>query len=259
MGGKPDLSYFGLQAYIGTTKHMGGQETTRQLLAALHIDAGAYVLEVGCGAGATTSYLAQEYGCRIVGVDVRESMIVLAQERIEREGVQGQAEFRVASVLDLPFADDQFDAVICESVATFVRDKARVARELSRVVRPGSYVGLNEEVWLRKPPPAEMVDYIRRTWEIEGEMPTTEGWVTLLEEAGLSVTAQTFRFDARRESTQLRRYPLRDVLRMVWRALVLYLRSTEFRRYMRKRGRMPKGLFDYWGYALLVGRKQDSK
>jgi ubiquinone/menaquinone biosynthesis C-methylase UbiE len=192
-------------------------------------------------------------------VDLRESMIVLAQERVEREGVQDRIGFRVASVLDLPFDDDQFDAVICESVATFVRDKARVARELTRVVRPGGYVGLNEEVWLQKPPPAEIADCVRRTWEIEDEVPTTEGWVTMLADAGLEVTAQTFQFDARRESTQMQRYPLRDMLRMVWRALVLYLRSAEFRRYMRGRGRMPRGLFEYWGYALLVGCKQGSK
>jgi arsenite methyltransferase len=258
MNDKPDLSYFGLQAYIGTTKHMGGQDTTRRLLAACPIDADTYVLEVGCGAGATTSYLAREVGCRVMGVDLRESMVALARERVAREGVQGRVEFRVANALDLPFEDNQFDVVLCESVATFIEDKARVARELARVVRPGGYVGLNEEVWLRTPPPKEVVSYVRRTWDIEAETPTTEQWVALLEDTGLEVTAETFAFDARRESTQMRRYRPRDMLRMVYRTLALYLRSGEFRRYMKGRGRMPKGLFEYWGYALFVGRKRGS-
>jgi arsenite methyltransferase len=255
MNDKPDLSYFGLQAYIGTTKHMGGLDTTQRLLAACPIDADAYVLEVGCGAGATASYLAKTYGCRVMGVDLRESMVALARERAAREGVQGRVEFRVANALNLPFAENQFDAVLCESVATFIEDKARVARELARVVRPGGCVGLNEEVWLRTPPPAEMVDYVRRTWEIEAETPTAEGWVAMLEDAGLAVTSETFRFDARRESTQMRRYRPRDMFRMVYRTLALYVRSAEFRRYMKGRGRMPRGFFDCWGYALLVGRK----
>lgn len=255
MTGKPDLSYFGLQAHIGTTKHMGGLDTTQRLVAACHVDADTYVLEVGCGAGATTSYLAREVGCRVVGVDLRESMVALAQERAAREGVRGQVEFRVADVLNLPFADGQFDVVLCESVATFIEDKARVARELARVVRPGGTVGLNEEVWLQTPPPAEMVDSIRRTWEIEAEVPTTEQWVAMLEDAGLEVTAETFAFDARRESTQMRRYRPRDMLRMVYRTLALYARSAEFRRYMKGRQRLPKGFFEVWGYALLVGRK----
>jgi hypothetical protein len=133
-----------------------------------------------------------------------------------------------------------------------------VARELARVVRPGGYVGMNEEVWLRTPPPAEVASYVRRTWDIGGETPTAEGWVAMLEDAGLEVTAQTFAFDARRESTQMRRYRPYDMLRMVYRTLALYVRSAEFRRYMKGRGRMPKGLFEYWGYALFVGRKRDS-
>ena len=77
----------------------------------------------------------------------------------------------------------------------------------------------------------------------------------MLEAAGLEVTAETFVFDARRESTQMRRYRPRDMFRMVYRTAALYARSREFRQYMRGRQRLPKGLFEYWGYALLVGRK----
>lgn len=256
MTGKPDLSYFGLQAYVGTTKHMGGLDTTRRLLAACPIDADTYVLEVGCGAGATASYLAQEYGCRVMGVDLRESMVALARERAAREGVQARTKFRVANALYLPFETAQFDIILCESVTTFVTDKARLVRELVRVVRPGGWVALNEEVWLQTPP-VEMVDYVRRTWEIEAEVPTTGQWVAILEGAGLEVTAETLEFDARRESSQMRRYRVRDMLRMVYRTLALYAQSSEFRHYMRERQRLPKGLFEYWGYALLVGRKAD--
>jgi arsenite methyltransferase len=256
MNDKPDLSYFGLQAYVGTTKHMGGLEASKRLLAALHVGADAYVLEVGCGAGATASYLAREVGCRVLGVDLRESMVALARERAAREGVGDRVGLRVASVLNLPFEDNHFDAVLCESVATFVADKAQVARELARVVRPGGCVGLNEEVWLRTPPPEEVAAYVRHTWDIEGETPTVEGWVAMLEDAGLEVTAQTFQFDARRESTQVRRYRPYDMLRMAYRALALYVRSAEFRQYMKGRGRMPRDLFAYWGYALLIGRKE---
>jgi hypothetical protein len=78
----------------------------------------------------------------------------------------------------------------------------------------------------------------------------------MLEGAGLEVTAQTFQFDARRESTQVRRYRPYDMLRMAYRALALYVRSAEFRKYLKGRGRMPKDLFAYWGYALLIGRKE---
>jgi len=260
MSDESGLSYFDLQAYIGTTKHMGGFETTQRLIDLCHVGQDTHVLDVGCGVGATACYLAKAYGCRVAGVDLRASMVALSEERARREGVEEQVQFRVADAQDLPFGEAQFDVVLCESVATFVADKAQVARELARVTRPGGYVGLNEEIWLQSPPPAELIAFARRTWDIEHDLPTAEGWVAILEEAGLrEVTAQTYKFEARRESTQLKRYHPADMLRMVYRTLVLYMRSADFRAYMKGRYRLPKGLFEYWGYALFVGRKREKE
>ena len=260
MSDEPELSYFDLQAYIGTTKHMGGFETTQTLIDLCHVGEDTRVLDVGCGVGATACYLARTYGCRVVGVDLRPSMVALSEERALREGVEERVQFRVADAQDLPFGSAQFDVVLCESVATFVEDKSQLARELARVTRPGGYIGLNEEIWLQSPPPADLVAFARRTWDIEHDLPTAEGWVAILEGAGLrEVTAQTYRFDARRESTQLKRYRPRDVLRMVRRTLVLYLKSADFRTYMKDRRRLLKNMFAYWGYALFVGRKREKE
>jgi len=257
MSDEPELSYFDLQAYIGTTKHMGGFETTQTIVDLCHVGQDSYVLDVGCGVGATACYLAKTYGCRVVGVDLRPSMVALSEERARWEGVEERVQFRVADVQSLPFGDARFDVVLCESVATFVEDKPQVVRELARVTRADGYVGLNEEIWLQASPPAELVAFARRTWDIAHDIPTAEQWVAILEGAGLrEVTAQTYKFDARRESTQLKRYRARDMLRMLYRTLALYLRSADFRAYMKDRRRLPKDLFAYWGYALFVGRKR---
>jgi hypothetical protein len=42
---------------------------------------------------------------------------------------------------------------------------------------------------------------------------------------------------------------------MMTRTLSLYFRSPAFRKYMREEGRMPRDMFDYLGYVVLVGRK----
>ena len=44
-----------------------------------------------------------------------------------REGVEDRVEFRVADAQNLPFDEALFDVVLCESVATFIRDRQRVA------------------------------------------------------------------------------------------------------------------------------------
>jgi arsenite methyltransferase len=254
MKNEPDITYFELQAYIGTTKHMGGFEATKELIELCHIGKDTYVLDVGCGAGATTSYLAETYGCRVVGVDLRESMVVRSSERAQKLGVTDLVEFRAADAQELPFDDATFDAVLCESVATFIEDKQRVVGELARVVKPGGYVGLNEEIWLKEPTP-EVAEHVKTMWPVKSNVSTAEGWETLLKGAGLQdVIVTTYKLDTRREATQVKRYTSGDMFRMFWRTLVLYVKSTEFRAYMKKQ-RLPKGVFEYLGYAVLAGRR----
>jgi SAM-dependent methyltransferase len=251
----PELSYFGLQAYVGTTKHMGGFEATVELVESCHVDGDTYVLDVGCGVGATACYLAKRYGCRVVGVDLRESMVARSDERARVEGVEDRVEVRVADAQDLPFEDGTFDVVVCESVVTFIDDKARAVGECARVAKPGGYVGLNEEFWIETPP-ARVSAWVRRTWEIEPDILSFDGWMECLEGAGLrDIVAKTYRFNARRESTQLKRYNLGDIWRMFYRSLALYVGNPAFRGYMKERRRAPKDLFEYLGYAVFVGRK----
>jgi arsenite methyltransferase len=252
---EPELSYFELQAYIGTTKHMGGFETTRELIELCGVNEDTLVLDVGCGVGATACYLAKTYGCHVVGADLRESMVALSNERAHREGVTDHIEFRVADAQDLPFDDAQFDVVLCESVATFIEDKQQVVSELARVVKPGGTVGLNEELWLETPP-AEIVAHVKRAWEVKPGIPTADGWRQMLKGAGLrDIFVKTYQLDARRESTQIKRYRFRDMWRMFARTLSLYVKSSDFRAYMKGQYRLPKGVFKYLGYGLFVGRR----
>ena len=251
----PELSYFELQAYMGTTKHMGGFETTKTLIELCHIGKDTRVLEVGCGVGATACYLAKKHGCKVIGVDLRESMIARSNERAQKEGVVSDVEFRVADAQDLPFDDALFDVVLCESVATFIQDKQRVVGECARVTKPGGYVGMNEQIWI-KPPPTRLIEFVGRTWDIESDVLTSDDWVGLLKSAGLrDVVVQNYTFDVRRESTQVRRYRFQDMWRMFYRTLLLYVKNSAFREYMAARHRAPKDLFKYLGYGLFVGRR----
>ena len=251
----PELSYFELQAYVGTTKHMGGLETTKTLIELCHIGKDTYVLEVGCGVGATACYLAKEYGCNVVGVDLRESMIARSNERAQKEGVANLVEFRVADAQELPFDDALFGAVIGESVATFIEDKQRVVSEYARVTMPGGYVGMNEEIWI-KTPPTRSIEFVKHTWDIKPDVLTSDGWAGLLASAGLrDIVVRTYEFDTRREATQVQRYRFQDMWNMFYRTLFLYVKNPAFRAYMAERRHTPKDLFEYLGYAVFVGRR----
>ena len=117
-------------------------------------------------------------------------------------------------------------------------------------------MGLNEETLLKTAPPAELVEYASRTWDIQAQIPTSDGWVELLEGSGLKdIVMRTYQVNALRESSQINRYALRDLFRMAYRTLSGYIRSPAFRDYMKARGPIPKNLFQYLGYGIYVGRK----
>jgi arsenite methyltransferase len=255
---EPEISYFELQAHMGTTKHLGGLDSTRELISRCQVSAdagGLRVLDAGCGVGATACYLVKTYGCRVTGIDLRESMVERARERAQREGIGGRATFRTADVRDLPFEDESFDVVLCESVATFVEDKQQVVDELVRVVKAGGRVGLNEQVWLQ-PPTEEMRQFARHMWDITAEIPTQEDWERMLTVAGVGeLDVRICRYDPRREASQVKRYRARELWLMFWRTAGLFVKSASFRAYMAKRERMPKGFFDHLAYVTVVGTR----
>jgi len=145
--------YFEFIANLGMTKHYGSMEATRELIELCRIGNGKYVLDVGCGVGATPCYLAKAVDCRVMGVDLVDKMIEQSRERAKAEGVEDRVEFKVADARKLPFEDNLFDAVIMESVNIFFDDKSQAMREYIRVAKPGGYVGMTEMTWLKSPSP----------------------------------------------------------------------------------------------------------
>jgi len=150
-------TFFDCAAEVGLTKHIGGLKATDRLIELCHIHEASFVLDVGCGVGMTPVYLAKKCRCRVLAVDISERMVERARERVTRERLREMVDVRVADAQDLPLGHDTFDAVITESVTSFPQDKQRAVNEYVRVTRPGGHVGLNESVWLKVPPPPEVV------------------------------------------------------------------------------------------------------
>jgi len=253
-------TFFDFAAEVGLTKHFGGVEATEALIELCHIGKGKYVLDVGSGVGVTPCFIAKRYGCRVVGVDISERMVERSRERATREKVADRVEFRVADAQDLPFEDAVFDAVITESVTSFPEDKQKVVNEYVRVTKPGGYVGLNESVWRKVPPPPDVVTWVSQDVGATGQPLTADAWTGLLEAAGLrEITVRTYAIKTQDEAREiLRRYGLGGMLLVLWRMLLLYAKSPAYRRFVkgvRESGVIPENLEEYFGYGLFVGQK----
>jgi len=254
-------TFFDFAAEVGLTKHFGGLEGTIEVARLCHIDAGTRVLDVGCGAGVTPCFLAQRYGCRVVGVDILAKMVERSEERARREGVADRVEFRVADAQNLPFEDSLFDAVITESVTAFPEDKQRAVNEYVRVTRPGGYVGLAESTWLKVPPPPELIAWASQDVGACVKPLTRDEWGSLLEKAGLhDITVHLHPIDAKREATLLlRRYGFGGVIGSALRGVAMYIRNPAYRRFVksvRQGGVVPQNLAEYLSYGIYVGRKE---
>lgn len=91
------------------------------------------VLEVGCSTGTLTNYMTT-LGYKPHGVDYSNKMIKQARTNYS------QIDFSVASVLDLPFDNDVYDAVIAASLINIVSDKRAALKELFRTCKTGGVV-----------------------------------------------------------------------------------------------------------------------
>jgi arsenite methyltransferase len=252
--------FFDFAAEVGLTKHIGGVAATDELIKLCHIDKDKYVLDVGCGSGATPAYMAKKVGCRVVGVDILPRMVERSEETAEREGVADLCEFKVADAQDLPFEDNLFDAVITESATAFPKDKQRAVNEYVRIIKPGGYIGLNETTWLKTPPPPEVVAWASQDVGATVEPLPAEEWKGLLEAAGLKeIVDNVSTVDVSEEAKGvLQRYGFGGMLRSMLRALKLYLRNPNYRDFVKgvkEQGLTPENLNEYFGYGIYVGKK----
>ena len=102
-------------------------------------------LEIGCGQGAVTRLLVEQYGARVVASDYDPAQVALARERLADLGEQ--VEFRVVDARAMPFDDAQFDGVFSFQVMHHIPGGWRqVVAETARVLKPGGWFVLTDLV-----------------------------------------------------------------------------------------------------------------
>jgi ubiquinone/menaquinone biosynthesis C-methylase UbiE len=109
------------------------------LIDAVGMGPGDRVLDVAAGSG-NISIPAAETGAAVVSSDLTPELLQRSQKRAAKHGVA--LEWRQADAEQLPFADNEFDAVISAIGVMFAPHHQRAADELVRVCRPRGTIGV---------------------------------------------------------------------------------------------------------------------
>ncbi|TJY41965.1 class I SAM-dependent methyltransferase [Cohnella pontilimi] len=96
------------------------------------------ILEIGCGPGANLWYIARE-GFTVEGIDGSSTAVHKAKARLDQEVPNWNGEIRIGDILELPYVDNLFDAVIDNQAISCnsFESAQRMYRETHRVLKPG--------------------------------------------------------------------------------------------------------------------------
>lgn len=94
------------------------------------------VLDLGCGSGRHTVYLAKR-GFEVYGIDIAPEGIKLAKDWLKKENLK--ANFKIGSIYQkLPYRDEFFDAIISTNVVHHAKINTirKAIKEIERILKP---------------------------------------------------------------------------------------------------------------------------
>lgn len=228
---------------------------TLKLANAAQLRSGLEVLDVGCGDGQTSCFLAERFACRVVGISTGKKGVEQARRVSRSRGLSRRVVFRVRDGMDNGFPDGSFDRVWVVQSSHFMLDKRRLLGECARVLRPGGRLALADIV-LRSPLP--MIEVVRHRAEFlllhrvfgRARMEPLHTYRALAEESGLQVevledvSAETRpTFDRwRRNAVTFKEEVVTLVGETLWRD---FLAACDVLEHLWEQG--------WFGYGLLVG------
>jgi len=187
-----DMAYSCAYFQTGTeTLEQAQHAKFEHLCRKLRLQAGDYLLDVGCGWGGLARYAAREYGARVFGITLSKEQLKLARERVKAEGLQHLVELQLLDYRDLP-QDGRFDKVVSVGMFEHVghANLQVYCEKLFGAVREGGLVmnhGITAKHTDGRPVGRGAGEFIERYVFPHGELPHVAMMSARISEAGFEV------------------------------------------------------------------------
>ncbi|MGK7931496.1 MAG: methyltransferase domain-containing protein [Microcystaceae cyanobacterium] len=133
--------YYGRQGKYKVNRRQAQIDLIEELLSWSGVKTCYDFVDIGCGIGGSTLYLANKYNAVGQGITLSPVQAERAGERAINDHLEQQVTFQVADALNMPFEDNQFDLVWSLESGEHMPDKAKFLQECYRVLKPnGTFI-----------------------------------------------------------------------------------------------------------------------
>lgn len=171
----------------------------------LGVVASDHVLDMGCGVGGTSVYLAKTFGCRVTGITISPVQVRQASAYAKASGVGDRVRFELMDYTAMRFADATFTKAFTQETANHAVDKLALLSEAHRVLAPGGRYASLDVFQKRAAKAGEEDARYRRVlsgWP-GGDLVSLERYATLAEEGGFDVPESGDVTDRTRRSAEV--------------------------------------------------------
>ncbi|MBP0020359.1 MAG: methyltransferase domain-containing protein [Cyanobacteria bacterium SBLK] len=141
--------YYGRSGDYKINRRQAQIDLIEELLRWANIEQCQNILDVGCGIGGSTLYLACKYNARATGITLSPVQATRAKERGKNANLDKNLDFQVANALEMPFESNSFDLVWSLESGEHMPDKSQFLQECYRVLQPGGTFIL--ATWCHRP------------------------------------------------------------------------------------------------------------
>ena len=173
---------------MGEQIHVGGERETQILADKAGITKNDVILDVCSALGGPMRYLAEKYGCTIVGLDATQHMIDESIRRTETKSFADLITYRLGNALDMPFKASSFDVVWGQDAWCYITDKDRLINESYRVLKPSGKIAFTDWLQIGNMKIEEWTDL--NSFMTFPYMETMDGYTELLENTGFEILSK---------------------------------------------------------------------